>query len=129
MEHMELQDLLFKAMDKTAAVKPRPVSIPGWPQLYVRALTVGEVEDRPDRPKESNAPDKNRVICRGVAEVLCNEKGVRVFDANNPAHIEKLAKQPFFLLQKILDEVSQFNGLNNEAVEQLGKNSPSTKSS
>lgn len=124
---MELQDALLKAMDATALVKPRPVTIPGWPTVYVRVLTVGEVEDRPDTPK-GTATDK-RVLCRGVAEVLCNEKGVRLLDPNNQAHIDRLAKQPFFLLQRILDEVNAFNGLNNEAIENLGKNSPSEKPS
>ncbi len=121
---MALQDELLKAMQQTSAVKPRPVIIPGWPPVYVRSMTVAEAEEQPtDKGKDK------RAICRGVARLLCNEKGERILNPDNEEHIAQIAAQPWPLVQSILEEVDKLNGLSKESVENLGKNSPSAKPS
>lgn len=98
------RDSLMAAMRVTASVKPRPVDVPGWGTVYVRALTVAEVEEQTaDLDKKD---DKSR-IARGAARLLCDESGTRMFEPSNGEHVDLLAAQPWELLRKVIDASNQ----------------------
>ena len=94
---------LLQLLGETAAAgaKPRPVEVPGWGTVYVRPLTVEEV----DAAAETVAADvdKHRRIARGAARVLCNAEGIRLLDATNDEHVSLLARQPWTLLQRVIE--------------------------
>lgn len=97
---MSLRDDLVAAMQVTAARKPRPVKTKQWGTVYVRDVTVAEVDLRDD---EEEKKTKNQ-LARGAARVLCDENGKLLFDENNEADVALLAKQPWPLLRKVLQD-------------------------
>lgn len=98
---MSLRDELIAAMEVTAANKPRPVKVKGWPDLYVREVTVAEVDAQAE--DTADAKDKSR-IARAAARVMCDGDGKRLFDPDNDADVALLAKQPWSLLRKAVAE-------------------------
>lgn len=94
---MTLDDLM-KAMQATASPTPKSVDVPGWGTVYVRELTVGEVQEQADQAEGD--PHK---IARAAARLICDEKGKRLFDPANPDHVALIAKQPWRLLRKIVE--------------------------
>lgn len=92
---------LIAAMTATADAKPRAVKVPKWGTVYVRDVTVEEAEAHADDTKDGK--DKNR-IARGAARVLCDESGKRLFDPDSDADVALLAKQPWPLLRKVLQD-------------------------
>lgn len=100
---------LIAAMQTTAAsaASPRPVDVPGWPRVFVRALTVAEVDV--NNEADNTSTDKRR-IARGAARVMCDEAGVRLFDANNDADVTLIASQPWPLLQAVVAKANAING-------------------
>lgn len=114
---MSLEQDLLKAMQSSATVnKPRAISVPGWPQVYVKGLTVAEAEEQPE-----GKTDK-RTISRGIARILCNEKGERILNPDNKEHVDMIAALPWASAQLVLSEVDKLNGLSKESAEALGKN-------
>jgi hypothetical protein len=107
---MDYRDALLKAMTATAELKPRAVVVPEWGTVYVREVTVEEVEDQTEAARKKPDPSvngeeaKKRNIARGAAAMLCDATGKRLFDQNNPEHLSFLGKQPWSLLQKIVQE-------------------------
>lgn len=95
------------ALQATAAVKPKRVDVPGWPAVYVRALTVAEVEAQAD--DTADKADKHR-IARGAARVMCDEQGNRLIDPDNQDEVNLLASQPWALLRHVLNGADDFNG-------------------
>lgn len=108
-------EALLKAMEGTATVKPIPVTIPGWPEVYVKPLTVAEAEADTEVPKDK------RSIARNSVRLICNKEGVRLLDASNEAHVDLLSKQPWAILQRILQAADFLNGDTKEAVDAMGK--------
>lgn len=109
---------LVAAMQQTAAsVAPVAVDVPGWPRLYVRALTVAEVDVNTEADKAST--DKRR-FARGAARVICDENGARVFDAESDADVSLLAAQPWVLLQKVIEKANTFNGQSEQGAVEAG---------
>lgn len=96
---MNLEELMA-AMQKTASAVPRSVEVSGWGTVYVREVTVGEVQEQAD--DMSDEKDKHR-IARAAARIICDEKGGRLFDPTNPDHIALIAKQPWRLLRKVVE--------------------------
>ncbi len=92
---------LIAAMAATAAAAPVSVETKEWGTLYVRAVTVGEVDEQ-DEKIDAASKDKNR-FARAACRVLCDESGQRVFDAANVDDVALLANQPWHLLRKVLD--------------------------
>lgn len=94
---------LLQLLGETAAAgaKPRAVDVPGWGTVYVRPLTVAEV----DAAAETAATDtdRQRRIARGAARVLCNAEGVRLLDPRNDDHVDLVARQPWSLLQRVIE--------------------------
>lgn len=93
------RETLLAAMRETARAKPTPVKVAEWGTVYIRNLTVAEVEEQAD--DTSDKKDKNR-IARAAARVIADEKGKRIFDPNNADDISLIASQPWSLLRKVL---------------------------
>lgn len=93
-----MRDALIAAMQATAAEKPRAVVVPKWGEVFVRSVTVAEIEEQ---SADTAGNDKHK-IARGVARVLCDADGKLVFDPTSQADIELIAKQPWKLLRKVL---------------------------
>lgn len=93
------REQLIAAMRDTAAAAPTAVKVKGWGTVHIRALTVAEVETQAD--DTSDEKDKNR-IARAAARVLCDEKGVRLFDPDDKTDVAMIASQPWAMLRKVL---------------------------
>lgn len=98
---------LVEAMRLTATEAPRKVDVPKWGTVYVRDVTVAEVEEQTRDTEDKQ--DKMR-IARGVARVLCDENGNRLFDPDDADDVGLLAKQPWKLLSKIINVVEGNEG-------------------
>lgn len=92
---------LITALKQSAAQKPRAVFVKGWGTVYIRALTVAEVEEQSADVADSK--DKNR-LARSAARLLCDEKGNRLLDPDNADDVNLLAEQPWKMLRAILSE-------------------------
>ena len=90
---------LIAAMEATAAQAPRAVTVPKWGQIYVRDITVAEVDEQ---TADTSDPKDKRRIARGAARVICDEAGKRLFDPDNEVDVTLLAKQPWKLLRLVL---------------------------
>lgn len=91
---------LLAAMDSVAAIKPVAVEIKAWGQtVYVKHLTAVEFEEN---AADSDDPQSKHKSARAAARVLCDENGQRLFDPSNQSDVERLAKQPWGLLRKVL---------------------------
>lgn len=95
---MNREELIAK-MQVTAAQKPTAVTVPGWGEVWVRALTVDEVEAQNEDTSEN--ADRTR-LARGAARLICDETGKRVFDPENPEDLKLISSQPWALMQQIL---------------------------
>lgn len=87
------------ALQASAAQKPRAVFVKGWGEVYLRALTVAEVEEQTADTEAKK--DKNR-LARSAARLLCDKQGVRLLDPDNADDVALLAKQPWAMLHQIL---------------------------
>src|SRR6185295_6127868 len=96
---MTTRDDLIKAMEQTAIIKPTPVQTKKWGTVYVRSLTVAEVDEQTDDTADKN--DK-RKFARGACRVICDESGTLLFDATNDADVALIAKQPWEMLHQVL---------------------------
>lgn len=93
------REQLIAAMRETAAAAPVAVKVKGWGTLHIRALTVAEAEQQ--AADTTDKKDKNG-IARAAARVLCDEKGVRLFDPENDEDVKLIASQPWAMLHKVL---------------------------
>lgn len=97
---------LMEAMQGTATSKPRAIKVPKWGTVYVRDITVDEADEASQDTGDEK--DKHR-IARGVARVLCDEQGNRLFDPANEADVALLGKQPWSLLRRVVKEDDEGN--------------------
>ena len=102
---------LITALQASAAQKPRAVFVKGWGEVYIRALTVAEIEEQTDDLEKKDAAgnsvrDKNR-LARSAARLLCDEQGVPLLDPHNEEDVALLAKQPWEMLRAVLDVMGQ----------------------
>lgn len=95
---MTTREELIDAMRATAAEAPRAVEVPKWGTVYVRDVTVAEVEEFTGDTADKK--DKQR-IARGIARILCDENGVRLFDPDDADDVALIARQPWKMLTKI----------------------------
>jgi len=96
---MNREDLIA-AMKATAETPPRKIEVPGWGTVFVKALTVEQVDLQ---QQETVVDGKDRLrFARAAARLLCDEKGALLFDANDPEHLELLAKQPWESLKRVI---------------------------
>ncbi len=90
-------DELLAAMDRVGAEKPRSATIPGMGQVFIREITIGEIDAQ---MADTEAKDK-RAIARGACRLLANAKGERLMDPDNKQHVDKMAKMPLRVLKAI----------------------------
>lgn len=96
---------LIAAMEVAAAEKPTAITIKGWGKLYVRAVTVEEVEAQDDEVADANdKPDKQNIV-RAAARIICDENGDRIFDPYNKDDLALLGKQSWKRLRQIINAV------------------------
>jgi hypothetical protein len=111
---------LIKAMQATASLKPRKVFVEGWGDLFVKSLTVAEVQAQQERNQDADVKDK-RTLAIGAANIICDENGVLVFDSNKKEDIDLLSMQPWAMLSKVITASSDFNGLSEAGQEEAKK--------
>lgn len=105
---MNLQEIRAALAQVKVAVAP--VDIPGVGKLFVRALTVAEVEDEETPPGDKPADKKGR-LARSAMRLLCDADGARL--AFEPEDIDLFRAQPWEVLQKLLTAAREHNGLGN----------------
>lgn len=103
---------LIAAMERTAERKVTAVdSVKEWGMVYVRLLTVEEVDEQTadtraatETDADGNVIKRDRTrFARAAARALCDEKGDPIFDPHKPEDIALLAKQPWKLLRQVLE--------------------------
>lgn len=98
MSALNTLDALLGAMDTVAAEKPRRVTIAGLGEVFIREITVGEIDAQID----DNADKKNkRGIARGACRLLADENGNQLLNPENPEHVARMAKMPLRVLTAI----------------------------
>jgi hypothetical protein len=90
---------LIAAMQVTAAEKPVAVAVPKWGTVYVRQVTVAEVDEQ---TADTDGKDDKHKIARAACRVLCDESGARLFDPGKPEDVALVAAQPWSYLRKVL---------------------------
>lgn len=96
-------EALLGAMNDLAAEKPRAVHIKGLGDVFIREITVGEIDEQIADTAESK--DK-RAIARGACRLLCDENGKRLMDPTNADHVSAMARLPVRVL-KAINEASE----------------------
>jgi hypothetical protein len=92
------RDALLGAMRETAATPPKLVKIKGFGEVYVREITIGEV----DSQIADTADKKNKAgVARGACRLLCDASGTRLLDPDNAEDVAEMAKQPLRILTAI----------------------------
>lgn len=94
------RDELIALMRSTADEKPTKVKVKEWGDIYIRSLTVAEVQVMTETVEAGK--DKN-ALAKGAAMLICDEKGKRIFDPENAEDIALLASQPWRLLNQVTD--------------------------
>lgn len=101
---MESREKILAAMRETAVQAPRAVEVPKWGTVYVRDVTLAEVEDQ--EGDTADGKDKLR-LARAAARVLCDSDGNLLFDSNDADDVRLLSQQPWKLIQKVLAAASE----------------------
>lgn len=115
------REQLLAAMDTVAAEPPRPVSIRGLGDVFIREITIGDVDQQIADRKEAEREEakaleegkpitaemrRKRSLARGACRLLCDEAGRLLLDPNNPDDVAKMAKLPLRVLNAI-DKASE----------------------
>jgi len=69
------------------------VDVPGLGAVGVKPLTVADVQSMGEPAPEVAADVKAMGTARGVAMVLCDADGNRIFDPNNPDDLRLISRQ------------------------------------
>ena len=99
------RETLLAAMSRTVTTKGIPVEMPEWGRtVYVRPQTVYEADvDATENPKE-----KGMRLAAGVARILCDKEGNRIMLQPSAEELQKLSKQPWTLLQRLIEKSLDF---------------------
>ena len=97
------RDELIALMQVTAAQKPRAVETKEWGTVYVREVTVAEIDAQ---QADTDDGDNKNAIARGAARVICDEKGKALFNPKNEHDVALLASQPWSMLRAILKDIT-----------------------
>lgn len=90
---------LIDAMRQTAAQAPRAVDVPKWGRVYVRDITVAEIEAQ---TRDTADGEDTQRLARAAARVLCDESGNLLFNADDADDVALIARQPWRILQAVL---------------------------
>jgi len=102
---------------RTAEIKPRKVVVAGWGELYVKGLTVADVQ----ADQEKGDTEDKRTLAIGAARIICDEAGNLLFDRTSEEDIALLSKQPWGLLSKVITASGDFNGITEKGQEEAKK--------
>ncbi len=102
----------------TANPKPMPVNVPAWGEVFIRTLTVGDIESF-----SADAAPTNKAA-RGIARVLCNAAGELIFDPNDEDDLKAINGLRADSLQAINAANAKVNPATQEEVIDLGNVSP-----
>ena len=90
------REKLIAAMRDKATPKPTAVTINGYGTVYVRKLTVAEVDAQTEETTKDNK------LARAAARLLCDENGARLFNPDSEDDIKLLSAQPWEDVSEIL---------------------------
>lgn len=104
---------------QAAKPKPQPVTVPAWGMtVYVKAMTLAEAEE--------TGRETGRALARGLASVIVDERGKRVFDPENDDDLDLIEGQGMAALGPLLDVVNG-KGMTETALEKAGNVSTPAK--
>lgn len=103
---------ILAAMSATASPPLRAINIAPWGVVHVRDALSGEVDLRGGDVAQKLADEAgmsvdNAKLIRGLAQVMCDEDGERLFDPDSVEDLQTLGRQPWRLLAQAL--VSEFD--------------------
>ena len=108
----------------TANPKPTPIEVEGWGTVYVKPLTVGDIESFNDDT------DPALKAARSIARVLCDEAGELLFDPSSPEDLFAINRLPLNSISVINGAVEKMNASSQAEAIDLGNVSlPATDSS
>lgn len=84
------------------APKPTPVETKTWGTVYVRMMTVADVDGQ-----NITDPTDKAQIARSVCRVLCCESGELLFDVNNPEDVQLVSGLSWPEISKIADKATE----------------------
>jgi hypothetical protein len=96
---MSLRDELLAAWEAEDAQPLTAVEIKGWPKIYVRSMTVAEVDAQ---QAVDGGWKKDAKLSIGTATVICDEKGNRLFDPDNEADVKRIGTRSWAKISKAL---------------------------
>lgn len=101
------REALIAAIRAAAAPKPREVTVPGLGTVFVRPLTVEQVDLQQQAKEDTDDDGKDRLrFARTFARTLCDAAGVLLFDPDNKEDVEMLAALPWGGMQEVLSAIS-----------------------
>lgn len=106
-----------------AAPKPTAVDMPAWGgTVYVKVLTLAQAE--------AIGPAGGKYqLARGLASVVVDENGERIFDPDNEDDLQTIGSQSLAVLGPLITAANDTNAAGADAIEKLGNGSTSAKSS
>lgn len=102
----------------TANPKPMPIEVAAWGTVYIKPLTVGDIESF------SSDVDPALKAARSIARVLCDEHGELIFDPTSAEDLFAINGLRMDSLKAINDAVERMNVSTQEAADDLGNGSP-----
>lgn len=109
--------------------KVQPFTADGWPdELYIREITEKDFADlrayqRDNAGDGDDMPD--HIFAYSAAMFLGDKDGARIF-SDGAEDLAILGGRGIAALQRIVKEGQEFNGLGDDAIEDMAKNSPET---
>jgi hypothetical protein len=108
----------------TANPQPAPIEVPGWGTVYIKPLTVGDIESF------SADTDPALKAARSIARVLCDQGGELLFDPTNPEDLFAINRLPLDAISVINAAVDKTNAnTTTEAIDLGNVSLPATDSS
>ncbi len=95
------RDQLIAAMRGAPSLKK--VEVEGWGTLYVRPLTVEQVDMQQQEAREAKDGKDPLRFARAAARMLCDATGQLLFDVNNAEDLKLIAAQPWDKVRAVLE--------------------------
>lgn len=102
---MTYKEQLLEAMRSHKQVITKIENVPIMGTVYIRKLTVAEVAKQADALEKQT--DKDLAFVLGVASILCDENGKRVFDLNNQEEMSLIASVEWDSIDIVQKEIKK----------------------
>lgn len=99
---MKKSDLIKFLSQKTQASLVQ-VELEGFGTVYIKPLTVADVEEQAAETKEGNR------LARSIARVLCDAEGNRLLDPSSDEEVALIASQSWGSLESLRKAMEQSN--------------------